>query len=240
MRIVAVIPARWGSTRFPGKPLHSIAGKPLVQHVWERACRAKKIDEIIVATDDMRIAESAFQFGAEVALTSPDHPSGTDRIAEVIGKAKQVTHVINLQGDEPALDPKLIDKLAGELIKDRKLEMITAASAFDREEDFLDPNQVKVVLSGERNALYFSRSPIPFRRGEIKLQQTYRHIGIYGYSRKLLMQFVKWKPTFLEQTEKLEQLRALEHGVKIRVVLTKASSPGVDTPEDVARVEGLL
>jgi 3-deoxy-manno-octulosonate cytidylyltransferase (CMP-KDO synthetase) len=238
--VVAVLPARWGSTRFPGKPLHPIAGRPLIQHVWERCRRAARLDAVIVATDDMRIAEAAFNFGAEVALTSSRHKSGTDRVAEVAARLRGVSHVINVQGDEPMISPKLIDELAGTLLDEPKVEMITAASRFAPGEDVTNPSAVKVVLDRDSNALYFSRAPIPHARDGISLVPHYRHQGIYGYSLRLLLKFVKWKPTRLEQTEQLEQLRALEHGVKIRVAVTSRSSTGVDRPEDAALVEQML
>lgn len=235
-RIVAVIPARWKSTRFPGKPLHLLAGKPLVQHVWERCARAQLIDRVVIATDDMRIAETAFAFGAEVALTSARHQSGTDRVAEVAKKLRGVSHVINVQGDEPMIEPRLINALARELRGDRTLAMITAATLFKKDEPVDNPNAVKVVIDQNRNALYFSRRPIPFIRDGTQHIRVYRHQGIYGYSTAFLAQFVRWKPTMLEKAEQLEQLRALEHGMKIRVVLTKWPSVGVDTPEDAEAV----
>jgi 3-deoxy-manno-octulosonate cytidylyltransferase (CMP-KDO synthetase) len=159
--VVAVLPARWGSTRFPGKALHPIAGRPLIQHVWERCQRAKKLAAVIVATDDMRIAQAAFDFGAEVAMTSRRHKSGTDRVAEVARNLRGVSHIINVQGDEPMINPKLIDQLASILLAERKVGMITAASRFAPGEDVTDPNVVKVVLDQDSNALYFSRAPIP-------------------------------------------------------------------------------
>jgi len=238
--VVAVLPARWGSTRFPGKALHPIAGRPLIQHVWERCQRARRLASVIVATDDIRIAEVAFGFGAEVALTSPRHRSGTDRVAEVAKKLRGVSHVINVQGDEPLISPRLIDQLAGALLDEPQVQMITAASRFAPGEDVNNPSAVKVVLDRESNALYFSRAPIPVSRDGISLVPHYRHQGIYGYSLPLLLKFVKWKPTGLEQTDQLEQLRALEHGVKIRVAITSRISTGVDRPEDVALVERLL
>ncbi len=239
-KVAVIIPARWGSTRFPGKPLHFIAGKPLIQHVWEKCCRAKSVSQVIVATDDTRIAEAGFGFGAEVAMTSPNHPSGTDRIAEVAKKLKKITHVLNVQGDEPLIDPSLINRLGRELTRDPTIKMITAASRFEDEAAFENPNVVKVVLDQKSNALYFSRSAIPFNRDAMESAPRYRHQGIYGYSRKLLLQFVRWKPTPLEQCEKLEQLRALEHRVKIRVMLTDHTAIGVDTPEDAEKAAKLL
>jgi 3-deoxy-manno-octulosonate cytidylyltransferase (CMP-KDO synthetase) len=239
-KIAAIIPARWDSTRFPGKPLHCIAGKPLIRHVWERCQAARMLDAVIVATDDMRIAEAAFAFGAEVSLTSPKHRSGTDRIAEVAKGLKGITHILNVQGDEPAISPALIDRLAKTLATDRKLGMVTAANAFSTEEEAANPNSVKVVLDAASNALYFSRSVIPFRRDEKIFAPYYRHQGIYGYSREFLLQFVKWKPGVLEQAEQLEQLRALENGARIRVIITRHASIGVDAPSDVKQVESLL
>lgn len=238
--VVAILPARWGSTRFPGKALHLIAGRPLIQHVWERCRRARKISRVIVATDDPRIAGAASAFGAEVAMTSPRHRSGTDRIAEVAAKLRGVSHVINVQGDEPLISPKLIDRLAAALLADPKLEMITAANRFAPGEDIANPAAVKVVLDRDSNALYFSRAPIPISRDGNSPAPHYRHQGIYGYSLRLLLTFVKWKPTPLEQTEQLEQLRALEHGVKIRVAVTSHVTTGVDRPEDAVLVEKLL
>ena len=237
-----VIPARWASTRFPGKPLHRLAGKPLIQHVWERCRRAKGIAEVIVATDDMRIAEAAFEFGAEVSLTSPKHRSGTDRCAEVAKRLRGFAHIINVQGDEPLIDPKLVSRLAEALKANRKIAMITAAHPFAEDEEVANPNSVKVVLDRHSDALYFSRSPIPFFRDDAPAgrRTTFRHLGIYGYSTRFLLEFVRWKPGFLEQAEQLEQLRALENGAKIRVVLTKAGSIGVDTPADARTAEKLL
>ena len=237
-KVAVVIPARYGSTRFPGKPLFKIAGKPLLQHVWERCGKARGITAIIVATDDMRIAEAAFDFGAEVSMTSPKHRSGTDRCAEVAKRLRGFTHIINVQGDEPLIDPALISRLAKTLTADKDIDMITAANAFGSDEDAGNPNAVKVVLDREGNALYFSRSVIPFPRAGSP--QYLRHQGIYGYSAKFLLQFVKWKPGALEQCEQLEQLRALENGARIRVLFTKSASLGVDAPEDAALVERML
>ena len=239
-KVAVVIPARYGSTRFPGKPLFRIAGKPLIQHVWERCGKARGITAIIVATDDMRIAEAAFAFGAEVSMTSPKHRSGTDRCAEVAKRLHGYSHVINVQGDEPLIEPALITRLAKTLTADKSIEMITAANVFGSDEDAGNPNAVKIVLDRQNNALYFSRSAIPFIRADGCQAPFYRHQGIYGYSVKFLLQFVKWKPGVLEQCEQLEQLRALENAARIRVVLTKTSSLGVDAPEDAALVERLL
>ena len=234
-----IIPARWGSTRFPGKPLYQIAGKPLLRYVWERCQRARKIDSTIIATDDMRIAESAFAWGAEVALTSPKHQSGTDRIAEVAKRAKDFSLIINVQGDEPLVDPRLIDRLVETLQKNRELGIVTAAHPFENPRDALSPHQVKVVIDHVGNALYFSRAPIPSTKSSGP-SFFLRHQGIYGFRRTMLLQFVKWKPTPLERAESLEQLRALENGVRVHVLVTKHGSPGVDTPADADYVAALL
>jgi 3-deoxy-manno-octulosonate cytidylyltransferase (CMP-KDO synthetase) len=239
-KAVGIIPARWGSTRFPGKALHEIAGEPLLRRVWERCRRAKKLDHLIIVTDDFRIAEAAFEWGSDVAMTSANHASGTDRIAEVAAKLKQFAHTINIQGDEPLIDPKLIDRLVGELQRDRELEMITAAHPFDDPQEAESPHQVKVVLNGKSDALYFSRAKIPFVGGTKSRPQYFRHQGIYGYRRDLLLRFVRWKTSPLERAEALEQLRALENGVRIRVVMTGSGSPGVDTPEDARMVERVI
>lgn len=238
--VTAIIPARWASTRFPGKPLVKLRGKPLVQHVWERARRAKSVDRVIVATDDMRVAEAAFDFGAEVALTSPKHPTGTDRLAEVAKKLKSATIILNVQGDEPDIAPSTIDRLVRALQDDPKLGMVTAANPITNSPDIRNPNVVKVVTDLAGRALYFSRSPIPHERDGRGAIKYLRHQGIYGYRRKVLLDFVKWKPTPLEQAEKLEQLRALEHGVSIGVIVVKKSSVGVDVPADVAKATRAL
>lgn len=235
-KVVGIIPARWGSTRFPGKPLHLIAGQPLLRHVWERVGKARTLDSVVIATDDMRIAEAAFEWGAEVALTSPRHRSGTDRVAEVLKNSADFTHILNIQGDEPLIDPKLIDRLVRQMLAEPALEMITAAHPLADLADRASPNQVKVVCDKMGNALYFSRSVIPFQR-EASSAPMLRHQGIYGYTRDLLLRFVKWKPSPLECAEALEQLRALENGVRIRVVVTGAGWPGVDTLSDVEAVE---
>ncbi len=234
---VGIIPARFASTRFPGKPLHLIAGKPLLQHVWEQSRRARQLDSVIIATDDMRIAEAAFGWGAEVSLTKSNHASGTDRIAEVARKMPDATHFVNIQGDEPLIDPKLIDRLVRQMARDPAIEMITAAHPFEDPADAQSPHQVKAVLDRQKRALYFSRSPIPFARGPAA---CFRHQGIYGYRRDLLLRLVRWRPGPLETAETLEQLRALENGVKIHVVVTKSGSPGVDTPADARAIERLL
>ena len=249
-KAVGVIPARWGSTRFPGKPLHVIAGKPLLQHVWERCRRATSLDSVIVATDDMRIAEAAFDWGAEVALTSRHHRSGTDRIAEVVQHTKQFGFVVNIQGDEPLIEAAVINRLVEKLRSDPDIQVVTAAHPFSDPRDALSPHQVKVVIDRYGRALYFSRMAIPYRSalasgqrsiGQRAMPRRYlRHQGIYCFRRDLLLQFVRWKPAPLEQAESLEQLRALENGVTVHVLVTKHGSPGVDTPPDARKLDRLL
>jgi 3-deoxy-manno-octulosonate cytidylyltransferase (CMP-KDO synthetase) len=240
-RAVVIIPARWGSSRFPGKPLCEIAGKPLLEHVWERCRRAQKIDTTIIATDDMRIAEAAFAWGAEVALTSPKHQSGTDRIAEVARRSKKFSIIVNVQGDEPLVDPRLIDRFVETLHTNRNVRIVTAAHPFSDARDALSPNQVKVVIDRVGRALYFSRAPIPASRNAGGSRSLFlRHQGIYGFRRATLLQFVQWNPTPLERCESLEQLRALENGVRVDVLVTKHGSPGVDTPADARAVAALL
>lgn len=236
-RTLVAIPARWGSTRFPGKPLHFIAGKPLVQHVWERCQECKQIDDIIIATDDARIAEVASSFGAQTVLTDPNHPSGTDRIAEAAKSFPDHRVIINVQGDEPLISSGLIDELACSLRDDPSVQMITAAAPIQDAAQISDPNVVKVIFDTQGDALYFSRSPLPYQRNPDAWPRSYRHLGIYGFQRSFLFQFVSWPPSRLEQTESLEQLRALENGTRIRVALTNELSPGVDTPEQAAAIE---
>lgn len=239
--IVGILPARWGSTRFPGKPLHPIAGKPLIQHVWERCQGAKLLSRVIVATDDQRIANAVEAFGGSAVMTSSDHPTGTDRLAEAAKAIPVATHVINIQGDEPLIDPALIDELAQALIDDPALHMVTAANPLDPSDPAVaDTNVVKTVLKVNGHALYFSRSPLPFFRNPVPGLQVLRHKGIYGYRRDFLDAFVAWPPSPLEQAESLEQLRALENGASIRVLTTSDTSPGVDTPEQALEIERIL
>jgi 3-deoxy-manno-octulosonate cytidylyltransferase (CMP-KDO synthetase) len=239
--ILGVLPARWGSTRFPGKPLHQIAGKPLIQHVWERCKECTRLDEIIVATDDERIRDVVIAFGGKVAMTSPDHPTGTDRIAEAAQAVPQATHIINIQGDEPLIDPALIDELAATMAAHPSLDMATAANPLDPADVAVqDPNVVKVVIALDGRALYFSRSPLPYFRNSVSELPVLRHKGIYAYKRKFLETFVTWPPSPLEIAESLEQLRALENGASIKVLITADTSPGVDTPDQAREIERIL
>ncbi|HLB34470.1 MAG: hypothetical protein A3F67_05225 [Verrucomicrobia bacterium RIFCSPHIGHO2_12_FULL_41_10] len=287
--VAIVIPARWGSTRFPGKLLHPLGGRPLIQHVWERCSLARSISRIIIAVDDERLATVAKEFGAEVVMTSLKHQSGTDRVAEVADLLKKQSpasypsHFINVQGDEPLIEPELIDRLAQAMLEDPSIEMITAATPFEdishqeivqsatqqtmecnqttaaQSDHFIqvfppqegkservshrnDPNIVKVVVGSLGNALYFSRSALPYHRDSHDPESAVTpllHLGIYGFQYETLKKFVQFSPSPLERCEKLEQLRALEYGIPIRVLITNHRALGVDTPEDARRIEGV-
>ena len=236
-RVLGIIPARWASARFPGKPLHPIAGKPLIQLVWDQCNKTHCLDEILIATDDARIAESAESFGAKVVMTSNDHVSGTDRIAEAAQTDQDCTHIINIQGDEPLIDPGLIDQLAEKISNDSTICMITAAVLGINNLDLANSNVVKTVINKENNAIYFSRSVIPHQNSESPAAPCYRHKGIYGYTKDFLLKFVRWEPSPLELAERLEQLRAIENGASIHVIITDDNSIGVDTPEQAIMVE---
>jgi 3-deoxy-manno-octulosonate cytidylyltransferase (CMP-KDO synthetase) len=242
MRVLGVIPSRWGSTRFPGKSLFPLCGKPLVQWVYEAAGRAKSLDELMVATDDKRIADAVAAFGGRAVMTRADHPSGTDRVAEAAG-ARADDIVINIQGDEPLIRPELIDALAERMKSDRAWAMATAATPIKSARDLEARTVVKVVLARDGGALYFSRLPIPCRRdGEPDLASGLylRHLGIYAYRGAFLERLVKEPPCPLELTEKLEQLRALYIGGRIAVIVTEEQGVGIDTPEDAEAVERIL
>lgn len=211
-----------------------------MQHVWERCQDCKAVDDVIIATDDERIVEAAASFGARAVLTSPAHPSGTDRIAEAAGAFPNHDIIINVQGDEPLISPRLIDDLAQELRDDSEVSMITAAAVIHDAAQVADANVVKVVTDVYGDALYFSRSALPFVRNAQPGTLHKRHLGVYGFRRDFLFQFVAWPPSMLEATESLEQLRAMENGVRIRVVMTEDLSPGVDTFEQARAVESLL
>lgn len=243
-RIVGVIPSRWGSTRFPGKSLALIGGKPLLMRVIERVRQARRLDEILVATDDERIAAAARGCGATAVLTRPDQPTGTDRIAEAIRDCV-ADIVINIQGDEPLIDPALIDRVAAQLADDPRWDMATAATPITSTEELHNPDVVKVVRAADGAALYFSRAPIPFVRGAgADFPPTpgrhWRHIGLYGYQRAFLERLVLTPPCDLEQLEKLEQLRALALGARMVVIDGDTPGIGVDSPADVLRAEALL
>lgn len=238
MKILCVIPARYASTRLPGKPLADIVGKPMIQHVYERSAQATIPQQVVVATDDEKVFQAVQQFGGKVVMTSSEHQTGTDRLAEVASKYAEVDVIINVQGDEPLIDPKVIDELAQEFLNDTALQMASVMSIMDSE-DYQNPNAVKVVTDLNNNALYFSRSLLPYPRVAGKAN-VYKHIGIYAYKKDFLLKFAKLEPTPLEQSESLEQLRALENGYKIKMIKTKAKFIGVDSIEDLQTVNELL
>jgi len=243
MQILGVIPSRYGSSRFPGKPLALLCGKPLVTWVVEAAKRAKTLTRVIVATDDERIKAAVEANGGTAAMTPSELPSGTDRIACAAGDFADDDILVNIQGDEPLIAPELIDALAGRLLDDPKWDMATAVTPIRRKEDLAAKTVVKVVLDREDGALYFSRLPIPCDRDhepDLASGLYVRHLGIYAYRGAFLKRYIAEKPCALEKTEKLEQLRALWMGAKIAVIRTEDEGVGVDTPEDAVRVEALL
>lgn len=244
MRIVGVIPSRWASTRFPGKSLALLCGKPLIQWVLEGVSRAKRLDAVLVATDDDRIRAAVERLGGTVAMTRPDHPSGTDRIAEAVA-GMDCDVVINIQGDEPLIDPRLIDRIADLMAGPGGWDMATAATPITNEVDLNNPSVVKVVWDENHRALYFSRARIPHVRdldsgGAAVRPLHWRHIGIYAYRNSFLQKLVRVPPCALEQAEKLEQLRALHIGVRMAVLETEEPGIGVDTPQDVNYVEEVI
>ncbi len=255
MEIIGVIPARYGSTRFPGKPLAELGGKPLIQWVYERATAVSKIKTVYVATDDERIAQAVIKFGGQVIMTSPTCASGTDRIAEAL-RDRKADFVVNIQGDEPLIDPQAIDRAISVLQESPDYMVSTLAVPITEEAVFNSPNVVKVVIDRNNGALYFSRSPIPstarrdvpvtgishFNVTEINYFKVlgYKHLGLYVYRREALDKFCRMPPSPLEQTEKLEQLRFLENGMHIKVVITTSDSPGIDTPEELMHLRNKL
>ncbi|MCL9633583.1 3-deoxy-manno-octulosonate cytidylyltransferase [Bacillus zanthoxyli] len=236
MEVIGIIPARYGSTRLPGKPLAKILGKPMIQHVVEKAMEAKLLNEVIVATDQKEILEEVKAFGGNAILTSKEHESGSDRIEEVASKIKGDLFV-NIQGDEPLINPHLIDSLI-ETAK-KNMDSVVTAKTKIAYEDAKNPNTVKVIVNSNDEALYFSRSLIPYNRGETKVIY-YKHIGIYCYPKSILHEYVQLPKSKLEQTELLEQLRLLENGYKIKVIETLYNPIGVDTIEDLEKVEKLM
>ncbi len=252
-KISAVIPARYGSSRFEGKPLADILGKPMIQYVYEGVRESKLIDEVIVATDDQRIMEAVNSFGGKAVMTSPTHFTGTDRVAEVAKKLKSEV-VVNVQGDEPLIKGNIIDKAIRPLLSDDTLQLSTLMTRIEEVRDWLNPHIVKVVVDQKNFALYFSRSPIPFPR-DLQIERlesnpfgtnrplpkrVFKHIGVYAFRRKFLLLFSKMKPTPLEKLEKLEQLRALENDYRIKVNPVDYEPICVDTPEDIQKVEAFL
>lgn len=251
---VVVIPARYASSRFPGKPLALIAGRPMIQHVYERACQARLVDTVVVATDDTRIMEVVAAFGGRAVMTSAAHATGSDRVAEVAAQLA-CDLVVNVQGDEPCIAPAAIDAIIQPLRHDPAVSIATLAQPLRELADFLSPHVVKVVVDRQGNALYFSRAPIPYdRQAWPQAPQLlalsglplplppgcYRHFGLYAYRREVLLHLAQLPQTTLEQTEQLEQLRALEHGYRLRVVPTTHESIGVDTPDDLPRAARIL
>ncbi len=239
MKVLCVIPARYASTRLPGKPLSMIAGKPMIQRVYERACLAKKPSEVVVATDNELVKNAVDRCGGKAVMTSPDHPSGTDRLAEVALMYPDVDVIVNVQGDEPMIPPEVIDRLAETFEEDAELKMATLKVKM-QEEDYQNPAAVKVVTDLNGYALYFSRSLMPFPRNKPEDYNVYKHVGIYAYRRDFLLKYAALTPTPLERAESLEQLRALENGYKIKVLESDFQGIGVDTPEDLAAVNELI
>ncbi|MEI6631708.1 MAG: 3-deoxy-manno-octulosonate cytidylyltransferase [bacterium] len=237
MDIIGVIPARFSSTRFEGKVLAKIMGKPMLEHVWERAGEAILLDELIIACDDERVATVAREFGAKVVMTSKDHLCGTDRIIEVINPI-DVKVVINIQADEPLIHPTMIDSLARELLADSSISVATLIKKIEDNAELDDPNIVKVVADKNKFALYFSRAAIPYKAKNSKVEDPiyYKHIGLYGYTKDFLFTFKNLPSSSLENIEKLEQLRMLEEGFRIRLIETKYDTVGVDVPEDLKKV----
>lgn len=250
--VTGMIPARYAATRLPGKVLIDIAGKPMIQHVYDRCAEAELLDEVLVATDDERVAEAVEAFGGRVEMTACEHCSGTDRLAEVAQK-RDCEIIVNVQGDEPMIEPSAIDAAVEPLLEDPALEMATIATPIETLEEHLDPSAVKVVLDADGWALYFSRSPIPYfrlpeataepdapRLHPVSALMPLKHIGLYVYRRDMLLWYSRQEPSALEQTEGLEQLRVLEAGKRIRVVVVDYSPTGVDTPADLEKVRRLL
>ena len=245
-KAVVIIPARYNSSRFPGKPLATLKGKTLIQNVYDQVSSASRIDSVIVATDDARIFDSVKKFGGSVLMTSPDHSCGTDRIAEV-ARDLECDIVVNVQGDEPFIRPEMIDDTVQLLLEDEAASISTLAVRIDNEDEIVNPNVVKVVTDDRGYALYFSRSPIPYFREEwkdlqsITLQQgktvLFKHIGVYGYRKESLLNFTAMEKKWLEEMEKLEQLRALAAGMKIKVKETAFNTFGIDTIEDLRKAE---
>lgn len=231
MKVLGVIPARYGSTRFEGKPLADICGNTMIEWVYKRAIQSD-LDKIVVATDDERIYNEVLRFNGEAVMTSENHNTGTDRIAETAKLYKEYDVIINIQGDEPLIEPVLINNLA-KAFKDVEVLMATLKHKISDEKDIANPNVVKVITDIKDNALYFSRSPIPYNRDKKNIIDYYRHIGIYGYRRDFLFKYAEMQPTNLEKTESLEQLRVLENGYNIKVIETEFSVKGVDTKEDL-------
>jgi 3-deoxy-manno-octulosonate cytidylyltransferase (CMP-KDO synthetase) len=242
MKIVAIIPSRFGSTRFQGKPLASIAGKSMIQHVYETTAKADIVDRVAVATDDERIVEAVKQFGGEAVMTSETLRSGTDRVAEAAERLglEMDDIIVNVQGDQPLMDPRCLDDVVAPLTADSALGICTLAFRIVDPREYDDPKDVKVVMDHRGDALYFSRAPLPFARDDGETFDSYKHLGVYAYRRRFLEIFRNLPTGRLESIEKLEQLRALEFGHRINVVVTPYDSPEVDLPSDIRRIERLI
>jgi 3-deoxy-manno-octulosonate cytidylyltransferase (CMP-KDO synthetase) len=241
IKVVAVIPARYGSARLPGKPLVSIAGKPMIQHVFEKTKKAQTVQRVVVATDDERIVDAVRGFQGEVLMTRSDHRTGTERVAEVAAHEEGDVFV-NVQGDEPLIDPVAIDTAVGALLEDPPAQIATVATPVRHASDIMDPNVVKAVLDFDGNALYFSRAPIPWlrdRQSDVSVKY-WKHLGLYVFERAALLEYPTLPLGELERVEQLEQLRWMENGWKIRVAEVAHDAVSVDLPEDVARVEKLI
>lgn len=239
MDVIGVIPARYGSSRFEGKVLADIHGKPMLQWVWEAAKKARVLDEVIIACDDRRIEEAVQSFGGKAVFTSKEHPSGTDRICEVVNPL-EVKVVVNIQADEPLIEPVMIENVARPLLDTPQLNMATLMKEIDDPQEIADPNVVKVLTDKNGLALYFSRAGIPYRRDKSGEVTYYKHIGLYAYTKDFLFIFKNLPESNLERIEKLEQLRVLEQGFRIKVIETKISTIGVDTPADLEKVKKIL
>ena len=238
MKAVGIIPARYKASRFEGKVLAPLLGKPVIQHVWERAKRAHNLDNLIIAADDERIIKQVESFGGKAIITAKEHPSGTDRLRE-IANPLDVDIVVNIQADEPLIHPAMIDKLVTALSQDKDIVMATLMKKIDNPEEINNPNAVKVVVDKDNFALYFSRAAIPFYK-KVKSEYYYKHIGLYSYTKDFLFTFANLPPSFLEKAEGLEQLRALENGYKIKVLETSYNTVGIDTPQDLEKAEEIL
>ena len=242
MSVLVVIPARYGSTRFPGKPLALIAGKPMIQTVWEQVQACQAVERCVVATDDTRIADAVTSFGGEVMITSPDHPSGTDRVWEVAKQFPDAQLIFNVQGDEPGLDPEHLLSAIQALKSTPEADLMTLVTPIaeaEQEAFYANPNQVKAIVASSGQVLYCTRAAAPFQRGQQVVPLVNRHIGLYGYRRDALKRFVSLPPSPLEQLEQLEQLRALEAGLRLFSVSVDRAPAGIDTPEDLAAFNSL-
>lgn len=241
MDVIGIIPARYSSSRFEGKVLADILGKPMLQHVWERAKQALILDDLIIACDNEEVAQVASNFGAKVVMTSTGHTCGSDRISEVVNPL-EVKVVLNIQADEPLIQPSMIDAVARSLLEDESVSVATLMKKIEDPDEINDPDVVKVVVDKNNFALYFSRAAIPFcpSNSEVKKPLYYKHIGLYGYTKDFLFIYKSLPVSALEKTERLEQLRILEEGYRIKVIETKFDTIGVDTPEDLEKVKALL